>query len=123
MKAKKDLKITSLKVFSYSHILTISIGFFKIALTFIIFGTARNSHDIIVYAILIFIYLTIHTNKIQSLLEMNNRLSSANLTDDQESLREGLHGIISYVFTVLIGLICLYYFTVAVLQDSPLFGI
>jgi len=115
--------MTNLKPYSYSHVLTILIGFIKIALIFIVFAAARNNNDIIIYAILIFIYTEVQENRIHSLWGTNsmirNIIEIVNKTRpssafEQESSREDLHGIISYVFVGIMKLICLYHFVIAI---------
>lgn len=126
--------MANLKPFSYSHVLTILIGFFHIALIFIVFDTARNKHDIIIYAILIYIYLEVFYNRIHSLWGENRSyrnlinilnktrhektLNSLSFEDESEFMREDLHVIISYVFVTIMRLICLYYFLIAVLYED-----
>lgn len=117
--------MASLKLYKNSHVLTILIGLFKIAVVFIVFATARNSNDIIIYAILIFIYTEVQENRAHSLLGQNNIISSLievvtkarpSADFEKESMHQDLHGIIFYIFLNIMKLICLYYFVIAVIN-------
>ncbi len=105
------------KVFGWSHILTIITGFAKIAAAIIIFNVAHGNFETIVFALLIFIYSEVQMTRIHSLFDTNSlyeKLSVFSKTqssiNETDFFCEQLHGIISYIFMIIMRLICLFYF-------------
>lgn len=108
-------------MFSKGHILTIIIGLAKVAIIIVIFNVAQSNFETIVYALLIFIYSEVQKNWCHSRIEINSssyelyekfRLLRGMQTEvnESDSIQQAVHAMITYIFVIIMRLICLFYF-------------